>query len=158
MGASLAFVSFDPADGRFSGSMSIDDALEEARDTDTLLTTAAETYQKRLRRMAATVAWIQDLRQRRQLTPAQAIWELGDEIFQLGSDLASLGLQLDGVYQHLERDLHVKRKWLEKVVILRRYVPDKSLLPEGLNWGQIEKGTRRAAERIARHLPPHTDG
>jgi len=38
--------------------------------------------------------------------------------------------------------LGVKKKWLEKAIIFRRYVDDKNAIPKNLNWGKCEKGTK----------------
>jgi len=67
--------------------------------------------------------------------------------------LAELSLEIDDVYKHLVRDLGAKRKWLEKAIIFRRYLPTQDLIPQSLNWGRCEKGTRRVAERLRDGLP-----
>ena len=85
--------------------------------------------------------------------PARDVWKVGDVVFKLTEDLRSLALEVDDLYAHLTRDIGVKRKWLEKAIILRRYVPDRKAIPAQLNWGRIEKGTKRSAERIAQGLP-----
>ena len=148
------YVSFEPHDGHFLGTMAIEEALDVDTDLEALLHKAACLYEHRLQRMTSLVDQIQTFRSRRQPTRAHLIWQLGDEIFGLKDDLSDLSLQINGIYQHLVRDLKVKRKWLEKVVILRRYLPDQSLIPEALNWGQCEKGTRRVAERLRQGTHP----
>jgi hypothetical protein len=62
--------------------------------------------------------------------------------------LGEAALEIEDLYAHLVRDVGAKRKWLEKAIILRRYVPREDMIPADLNWGRIEKGTRRAAEKI----------
>jgi hypothetical protein len=96
---------------------------------------------------------IQALRNNRKLLPAFKIWQLGNAIFELQHNLNKLFLQLDGLYDHLVRDLGVKRKWLEKVIIFRRYLPDENAIPQSLNWGRCEKGTRLVAEKLRKGLP-----
>jgi hypothetical protein len=103
--------------------------------------------------MKSTVKRINDCRMRNKPVSARLIWELGDKIFSLRYDLMEIGLQLDGVYDHLFRDLNVKTKWLEKVVILRRYLTKKELIPESLNWGRLEKGTSKKAKSLAMGKP-----
>ena len=98
---------------------------------------------------------IKNIRANKKPLPARFIWRLGNTIFQLVDDLQKDGFQLDGVYEHLSRDLVVKRKWLEKVIILRRYISKEDLIPETLNWGKCEKGTRKIAENIAKGILPN---
>jgi hypothetical protein len=77
--------------------------------------------------------------------PARLIWEIGDNIFGLVNQLATNNITLDNVYEHLVRDLNVKRKWLEKVVIFRRYIPTKTSIPINTSWGYFEKSTKQKA-------------
>jgi hypothetical protein len=149
----LAFVSFEPDNERFVPFVSIDQFLSGRRDPELTLKKAADAYRRAIAVMRSLVMEIHDYRMKHKLLPAQSVWELGNSVFVLINELEELSLQLDGVYDHLVRDLGVKRKWLEKVIILRRYVPRKDLIPKSLNWGQCEKGTRRKAERIAKGLP-----
>jgi len=144
----LYFVSFEMKDTQFKASLAMETFVTTGVDQEVLLQSSANVYEKSIRSMCLIVDEIRAIRENRQLTPARKIWELGDEIFRLTKELAALSLQVDGLYSHLVRDLGVKRKWLEKVVIFRRYLPDKVLIPESLNWGQCEKGTRKAAERL----------
>lgn len=147
------FVAFRPRDGDFEAFMSVDGLLSFDADPESLLGEAARIYRELIGKMRTMVAEIESLRVARHLVPARKIWRVGDMIFDLTARLASLSLQIDSLYGHLERDLSVKRKWLEKVVIFRRYVPGEEVIPEGLNWGRCEKGTRRIAERLSQGLP-----
>jgi len=154
--ATSSFVSFEPANGAFRAFLSIHAALDGDTDPEELAQEAVAVYERQIRQMRAAVDQIDALRTTRRLVSARRVWQVGDLVFQLTRELADLHLELDGVYEHLTRDLGVKRKWLEKAVILRRYVDDVSLIPESLNWGRIEKGTARAARRISQEL--HEDG
>jgi hypothetical protein len=69
-------------------------------------------------------------------------------VFKLRDDLAELRVQLDDLYAHLTRDVGPKRKWLEKAVILRRYVNAEDIIPPSLNWGRCKDGTKRIAEQL----------
>lgn len=149
----LAFVSFEPRDGQFEAFMSMEGILSTESDPHPTLQEAAALYQRSVWKMCCLVGDIQARRAARQLVPARRIWQLGDAIFELRDELARLSLQVNDVYGHLVRDLGVKRKWLEKVVIFRRYVPVMDAVPETLNWGRCEKGTRRIAERLSKGLP-----
>lgn len=149
-----AFVSFEPRSGRFAGFLSMEAVIGSEADPEIMLREATEIYQGCVSRMRSLLVEIDTLRSNRVLIPARKIWQLGHVIFVLREELARLGLQLDGVYDHLTRDLGVKRKWLEKVVIFRRYIPEEGMIPESLNWGRCEKGTARMARRLSKGLPP----
>ena len=146
----LGFISFEPSSQTFRGFLSIHTALEGDSDPEALARDAAAVYQLLVGHMRSAVGGIDALRRTHTPVPARAVWQLGDLIFRLTRELADLHLQLDGVYEHLTRELGVKRKWLEKVIILRRYIDDVSVIPESLNWGRLEKGTARRARELAR--------
>ena len=150
----LAFVSFEPARGKFAGFLSIEAALSSERDPEAALAHASEVYGQSVAAMQSALRDIEAARASRRLIPARKVWQLGHIIFELKDELAELGLQLDGMYNHLSRDLPVKKKWLEKVVIMRRYIPEQAMIPETLNWGRCEKGTRRVAQRLSKGLVP----
>ena len=149
----LAFVSFKPQDGNFVGLLSMDSVISEEIDLEVALGNAAKIYERSIIKMGSILGEIRDGRANHKPIPARKIWQIGQLIFQLRSQLERLSLQLDGLYNHLVRDLGVKRKWLEKVIILRRYIPDKEMIPKPLNWGRCEKGTRRIALKLTKGLP-----
>jgi hypothetical protein len=144
----LVFVSFKPDKGRFIAFFPMEQLLSSERDLEPMLKEAAHAYEYSLVRMRSAVKEIDSFRNKRQLLPARSIWRLGNLIFELVEGLQRLSLQIDGIYEHLVRDLGVKRKWLEKVIIFRRYIPDEDIIPQTLNWGRFEKGTRRKAEKL----------
>lgn len=147
-------VSFRQYEGGYIASVPMDQFFSWAGDPERTLKEAAQLYEQTLSEMVTVVAEIDALRAERRLLPARKVWRLGDLVFGLVEGLEQLSLQLDGLYDHLVRDLKVKRKWLEKVVILRRYLPHEEAIPESLNWGRVEKGTRRAAENLRWGMPP----
>ncbi|MFZ2148996.1 MAG: hypothetical protein WAV28_17435 [Sedimentisphaerales bacterium] len=148
----LAFVSFEPQGDGFQAFMSIEDFAQTTLDLEPQLKKASSLYDKYILRMRCTISEIRSIRKSGCLTPARKVWKIGDTIFGLTQQLAKLSFQIDGLYEHLVRDLDVKRKWLEKVVILRRYIPTKETIPESSNWGQFEKGTRKAAIRLTENV------
>lgn len=150
----LTSVSFAPRNGRFIALMPMEELLSSEHDPEPVLQEAAILYERCITRMRSLFAEIQGFRIARKHTPARTIWQLGDSVFELREGLARLSLQLDGFYDHLVRDIGAKRKWLEKVIILRRYLPDQDMVPESLNWGRCEKGTRRVAERLRAGVLP----
>ena len=150
----LAFVRVEPGPEGSKASLSMEALVSLPKDPEILLRTAVDVYMRHLEALRQMLSAMRSLRERRQLLPARNMWRFGDAVFRLRDALARESLQLDGLYAHLTRDLGVKRKWLEKAVIFRRYVPRQSLIPLALNWGQCEKGTRRIAEQLSRRCTP----
>ncbi|MCR4434043.1 MAG: hypothetical protein NUV70_08355 [Caldiserica bacterium] len=146
----LTFVSFEPSNGQYISSISLEGLFSLEDDPELILRKASEEYKKSIIVMRNIVNEIEMLRKKRVKLPARKVWELGNSIFELINNLEKLSLQINGLYQHLIRDLGVKRKWLEKVLIFRRYLPNVDIIPESLNWGRCEKGTRRIAESLKR--------
>ena len=153
------FVSFERDGGSYRAFIAIDGFLSSDDDLGSVLAHASSLYGSYVSRMRVLVDLIKSDRDRRRTVPARRVWQLGDLVFGLVERLSRMSLQIDGMYDHLERDLSVKRKWLEKVIIFRRYIPQETMIPERLNWGKCEKGTRRIAEMIQRGtLPGEADG
>ena len=149
----LGFVSFEPLNDKFRGYLSMEVALGSDEEPEILLQKATKIYENALKKMASIVSEINKSRANRTSVSARKIWQLGNVIFKLRDELEKVGLEIDGLYDHLPRDLEVKRKWLEKVIILRRYLPDIKLIPELLSWGRCYESTRRKAERLRSGLP-----
>jgi len=150
----LAFVALEPKDGQFRASFTMEGLLAVEDDPEMLLDNTVHIYEEAIQRMLALLAEMCTSRLLHKPIPARKMWQLGDAMFKLKEALALQSVQLDGIYAHLSRDLNVKRKWLEKAVIFRRHVPSEELIPESLNWGRCEKGTRRVAERLRVGLLP----
>ena len=149
------FVSFKKNKEEYSAFIAINGFFSSNDDLESLLNKASTLYSSYISKMLALINIITAFRTSRRPLPARKIWQLGDLIFKLVDELNQLSLQIDGIYDHLERDLNAKRKWLEKVIIFRRYIQEEGMIPEHLNWGKCEKGTRRVAERIQKGIPPH---
>jgi len=144
----LMLVSFKPTEEHFMVFFPMRQFLSSERDLEPVLKEASQLYEHSIRRMRSVINEINTFRKEHRLLPARVIWKLGNLIFELVGNLEKLSLQIDGIYDHLVRDLNVKRKWLEKVIIFRRYLPNQLAIPESLNWGRCEKGTRRVAEKL----------
>jgi hypothetical protein len=150
-----AFVSFRRNNEGYNASITIDGFFSRNENVESLLNEASILYGSSISKMLASISTITAFRTSRHPVPARKVWQLGNLIFELVNELNRLSLQIDGIYDHLERDLNVKRKWLEKVIIFRRYIPEERMIPENLNWGKCEKGTRRIAEMIQKGIFPH---
>jgi hypothetical protein len=135
--------------------MSLEEVLSTSSDLERLTQQATRLYTQSIEMLSPILDDIRSRRMQRRIIPASLVWRVGDMVFSLKADLSRLDLEIDGLYEHLMRDLGVKRKWLEKAIILRRYVPDVAAIPENASWGSFEKGTRRSAERAARAFSPN---
>lgn len=149
----LTFVAFEPQNDHFKGFLSIEAVMNHKGDIENLLNQSIRLYEKYIKNIRHLIKDIQLAKAKRKPIAARKIWEIGDIIFKLKFELKRISLELDGLYDHLVRDLKVKQKWLEKVIIFRRYISDKKKIPVSLNWGRCEKGTRRIAERLTKGLP-----
>jgi len=130
----------------------MEDSLLIEKDPAIISEIAIIIYKDIIRNMASIIDNMKEYKEERKPIPARLVWEFGDYIFKLKIMLEAIELQINDLYGHIVRDLKLKRKWLEKVVIFRRYLTKKSLIPESLNWGKFEKGTRRKAERLRNGL------
>ena len=150
----LSFISFEPKEGKFSAFLPIETAIKKGGNLESELTKSTKIYEDSIFQMRCILREIQQTKLNKKLVPAYQIWHLGDAIFSLINKLEVFSFQLDGLYNHLVRDLGVKRKWIEKVIIFRRYIPDEKIISRKLNWGIFEKGTRRKAEQLVNGLIP----
>lgn len=139
------FVSFEPSGEQFQGWLHLTEAAQLPANAEVLLRTASQSYAKHLKNMRKLLSEVQERKHRKTTIPATLVWRLGEELFALVRNLNGMSLQISGLYDHLGRDLGVSRKWLEKVVIFRRYIPAVKHIPRKLTWGQCQDGTRRAA-------------
>lgn len=130
------------------GSLSLKGFPSISGDAQYSLSEAVHVYAHAITRMRSLIWEIRQRRHDHQLTPARKIWQLGNVIFELREALQQISLEIDGMYAHLMRDLCVKRKWLEKVIIFRRYVAQEELIPPAMNWGRFAKGPRQAVQEL----------
>lgn len=146
----LSFVSFEPIENDFRALMSLEDTFKKELNWQNISDKAVNIYKNEINLMKGELALMKETKILKKPITAKQIWILGNYIFELINKLELIQLQIDGIYNHLERDLGVKRKWLEKVIILRRYVSSSNMVPENLRWGLFEHSTRKKAEQLAR--------
>jgi len=144
----LAFVEFLPDGKGYRASIRLADIERFAGDWERKLQRGANAYQGMVAAMLAVKSEMTQMRAQRRPIPARTAWELGNRVLRLTSKLRSSGLQLDGLYDHLCRDLGVKRMWLEKVIIFRTHIPRKSAIPGDLPWARCRDAPRSSAYRI----------
>jgi len=80
------------------------------------------------------------------------MWSLGSKIRSFTNSLKKDGFYLNGLYEHLTRDLQVSRNLLEKVVIFRSYFSNRSLIPNNMLWREIRYAPRKNAEKLKKTL------
>ena len=146
------FISFEPHKLGFIGFVSLGVLENEEEDPEMLINNCVVIYKLFIDKLRSKLETINGFRQSGRFLPAREIWFMGDIIFEMIEELKKKGVEIDGVYKHLSRDLDVNSKWLEKVIILRRYIKDIGVIPTSLNWGRVEKGTRRKAELLNKGL------
>ena len=119
----LTFVNFSPENDHFTVSFSLDGFWSMDGDPNAILEKARRAYSTAINEMQRMVLEIETYREKRKPIPARKIWHLGDKIYKLKVAMENLSLEINDLYAHLVRDLGVKRKWLEKVIILKTQLP-----------------------------------
>jgi hypothetical protein len=143
----LIFISFKQLNDSYIAFLPMKDALS-GDNSDRKLNEAVLIYTRSIQRMKTMIQEINQCKAIHSPLPARKMWQFGDSVFKLTEKLGELCFQVDGLYEHLMRDLGLKRMWLEKVIIFRRYLPDQNVIPASLNWGRCRDSPRQAASKI----------
>ena len=146
----LTFVAFTPRDAGFTASVPLEQLDGLGAHPELLLEKAGALYGKSVGEMRSCLSEMAAMKDRRQPITAQKVWEWGDAAFALVENLAEMSLELDGLYEHLTRDLGINQKRLSNVITFRRYLPAKELIPAALGWAQCEKSARKVAENLSK--------
>jgi hypothetical protein len=144
IGTDKVFVSFHPLGERYIASMSLEGVLNDW-DPEATLRDASALYEDFIRKARTLMCEIAVCRSQKRSIPARKVWRLGDAIFAFVEALRRSSLEIDGLYDHLTRDLNVTRGWLEKVIIFRRYMPEENLIPSDASWGRLRNRPKSAA-------------
>jgi len=142
------FISFEPSNDGFVCFLSFDGFVHSKVDPHKLSAKASRIYTYSIGRLKKQIEGLNEMRSSNRNIPARSIWEIGDTILKMIEELAKISLQLDDLYGHLMRDVPAKRMWLEKIIIFRRYIPKKALIPLGLNWGKCRGAPKTSALAI----------
>ena len=154
----LSFIAFEPHDGQFKGAVPIDTVWANYPDLEYRLKKAEMLYKKYIYKLRSMINGFKAIKAKKGCIPAREVWKLGDAIFKLVLDLQYLSFQIDGLYDHLMRDLDAKRMWLEKVIIFRRYLPEFQCIPASLSWGRCRDNPRHSAQLLANEHMERTKG
>ena len=146
----MTFVAFKPGEEGFIASVPIEQLDSLGARPEASLQRASEIYQRSIDIMRSLLADMEGLKARRTPITARRVWELGDAVLNLVGELSRSSMELDGLYEHLGRELGMNEKRLGTVVTFRRHLPDKELIPESLGWSQCEKSARKVAESLSK--------
>jgi len=80
--------------------------------------------------------------------PSLLMWDFGDKILALVNAINNKNFEIDNLYEHLIRDLGRKKGWLKKIIIFRRNLPERQLIPPDLNWATCKDAPKKSAELI----------
>lgn len=148
------FVTFAPREESFIASVPMEQLDDLGDCPEVVLTRVSEIYGRAVEVLQSLVDDLDCLKATRTAAPARKLWEIGDAVFQLVEDLKEASFELDGLYEHLMRDIRIEKGRLGKyrltrAITFRRYLPDKELIPKSLEWSRCEKNARGAAEQLA---------
>lgn len=133
---------------RFLASVPLQDLLL-VRNKKTSLDLATRKAASHYERLVDTCVLIIDRIRRQQpvfnLVDAKEMWMLGDAIHWFAGVLKKTGFCLDGLYEHLGRDLGISRSLIEKVIIFRTYLQNPRVIPDDVRWKEVRDAPRRAA-------------
>lgn len=144
----LALIAVEPRDEGFVASVPISQLCRLGDQPDASLNTACDAYATAITAMQEVLADIDQLKRKRTPIPARKMWELGDAVVTLGARLEEGYMEVDGLNDHLVRDLGINGKRMGTIVTFRRHLPEKELIPESLGWSQCEKQARKVAEEL----------
>ena len=144
----LALIAVEPRDDGFIASVPIDQLELLGDKPEVSLQNACSAYGRAVGAMREVLADIDQLKSKRIPIPARKMWELGDAVVTLGCEMEEDRMEVDGLNDHLVRDLGINGKRMGTIVTFRRHLPDKELIPESLGWSQCEKQARKVAEEL----------
>ena len=121
---------------------------------DERLQVACDAYGRTVAIIREVLADIEQLKSRRTPIPARKMWELGDAVVNLSTELEENSMEMEGLNDHLVRDLGINAKRVGTIVTFRRHLPEQEMIPESLGWSQCEKQARKVAEELKAAWPP----
>ncbi len=143
-----AIVALEPRGEGFVASIPLTQLERLGDRPDERLKVACDSYGRTMAVMREVLADIEQLKGRRIPIPARKMWELGDAVVNLGTELEDNFMELDSLNDHLVRDLGINAKRMGTIVTFRRHLPDQEVIPETLGWSQCEKQARKVAEEL----------
>ena len=115
---------------------------------DERLQVACDAYGRTVATIREVLADIEQLKSKRTPIPARKMWELGNAVVNLGAELDDNSMEMEGLNDHLVRDLGINAKRMGTIVTFRRHLPEQEMIPETLGWSQCEKQARKVAQEL----------
>jgi len=140
-------------ESKFTSSISLQDfmgsKIKKNNDLSRQTKKASAEYEKFIRECKTIIGKVKKEDSINQAS-LKDMWNLGDKIHRFTNNLKKDGFYLDGLYEHLVRDLQVSRSLLEKVVIFRSHFPSSLLIPSNMLWKEVRDAPRKNAEKLKR--------
>ncbi len=149
----LAAVALEPRNEGFVASVPIAQLERLGDKPEVSLQIACDAYTRAVETMREVLADLDYYKSNRIRIPARKVWELGDAVFVLGAEMGGNFMEVDGLNDHLVRDLGINVKRMGTILTFRRNLPDKEVIPETLGWSQCEKQARKVAEELKSTQP-----
>ena len=115
---------------------------------DERLQVACDAYGRTVATIREVLSDIEQLKSKRTPIPARKMWELGNAVVNLGAELEENSMEMQGLNDHLVRDLGINAKRMGTIVTFRRHLPEQEMIPETLGWSQCEKQARKVAQDL----------
>jgi len=142
-------VSFHMKDGEYIAAVPLHYIRIGSITREKELKMIANLYRKKIKEIKKVIDYLEITKSSKKIFKAIDMWGLGDKILSLVEAVNKKHFIIDGLYDHLVRDLGRKKDWLRKAIIFRRNLPKKELIPLSLNWSLCKDAPRRSAEFIS---------
>jgi len=142
------FVSFRMIDDECIAAVPLAYIQEGVITRGTDLKGISRIYKKKIIELKNMLKQIELKKTQKIALPSLFMWDFGDKILSLVDAINSKKFEIDNLYEHLIRDLDRKRGWLEKVIIFRRSLPNRKLIPHDLKWSVCRDAPKKSAELI----------
>jgi len=144
----------DKSEPKFIGSVSLQEFMEDRVKRGNLNNQTKEVAKKYEKLIEECKTIINKVKKGDSINQASLkdMWSLGDKVHRFTNSLKKDGFYLNGLYEHLVRDLQVSRDLLEKVIIFRSHFPNHSLIPKEMLWKEIRYAPRQNAEKLKRKV------
>jgi len=139
---------------KFIGSISLQEFMENGIRTNNLnsqIKKAAVRYEKFMQECKTIINKIKK-RDSINQAPLKDMWNLGNKIHRFMRSLKKDGFYLNGLYEHLVRDLQVSRDLLERVIIFRSHFTNHTLISNDMLWREVRDAPRKNAEKLKKRL------